>query len=207
MDARTKDTQPGDAAASAPEGIVARLHRRFRLTPISRRRWENFKSNRRGYWSLWLFVSLFVATLLAEFVANDKPILALYKGEVLVPVLVDYPEEKFGGFLAVTDYKDPAVKDEIDANGWMIWPPIRYSYTSINNEYPRRASRSAVPASVSLRRRHGPAKPNSVRRRPIKRHAIRPWATATGSEQMIKVEMLQRGSSTGFAFRSCSASS
>ncbi|MGI9409348.1 MAG: ABC transporter permease, partial [Hyphomicrobiaceae bacterium] len=69
---------------------------------MSRRRWENFKSNRRGYWSLWLFLSLFVATLLAELIANDKPILALYKGEILVPVLVDYPEEKFGGFLAVT---------------------------------------------------------------------------------------------------------
>ena len=144
MDAKTKYAQPLDAATSAPQGIVARLRRRFRLTPISRRRWENFKSNRRGYWSLWLFISLFVAALLAEFIANDKPILALYKGEILVPVLVDYPEEKFGGFLAVTDYKDPAVKDEIDANGWMIWPPIRYSYTSINNEYPRRKSVSGA---------------------------------------------------------------
>ena len=138
MDAKTKYASPPDATLAAPDGFLARLRQRFRLTPISRRRWENFKSNRRGYWSLWLFLSLFTLSLLAEFIANDKPILALYKGEVLVPVLIDYPEEKFGGFLAVTDYKDPAVKDEIDANGWMIWPPIRYSYSSINNEYPRR---------------------------------------------------------------------
>jgi microcin C transport system permease protein len=60
-----------------------------------------------------------------------------YKGELLLPVLIDYPEEKFGGFLAVTDYKDPVIADEISANGWMIWPPIRYSYSSINKDFPR----------------------------------------------------------------------
>ena len=116
------------------------LRRQFRITPISRRRWESFKANRRGYWSLCLFLTLFVVTLFAEVIANDKPIVASYKGEILFPVAIDYPEEKFGGFLAVTDYKDPAIKEEIEANGWMLWPPIRYSYSSINNDYPRRKS-------------------------------------------------------------------
>jgi microcin C transport system permease protein len=68
------------------------------LSPTNRRRWANFKANRRGYWSLWIFMILFIASLLAEFIANDRPILASYKGEILYPVLVDYPEEKFGGF-------------------------------------------------------------------------------------------------------------
>jgi len=107
--------------------------RRF-LSPINQRRWANFKKNRRGAWSLAIFVTLFVLSLFAEFIVNDKPILVSYKGELLVPALVDYPEEKFGGFLATTDYRDPYIQDEILANGWMIWPAIRYSYRTVNNE-------------------------------------------------------------------------
>jgi hypothetical protein len=109
----------------------------FHLSPINERRWRNFKSNRRGYWALWIFLGLFITSLFAEVIANDRPILVRYKGEILFPILVDYPEEKFGGFLAVTDYKDPVILDEIQKNGWMIWPPIRYSYNSINKDFPR----------------------------------------------------------------------
>lgn len=109
------------------------------LSPINQRRWQNFKANRRGYWSLWIFLVLFILSLLAEFVANDKPILASYQGEILVPVLVDYPEEKFGGFLAQTDYRDPFIAEEINANGWMIWPPIRYSFNTANSFIPHSA--------------------------------------------------------------------
>ena len=69
-------------------------------------------------------------------IANDKPIVVSYKGEILFPVLVDYPEEKFGGFLAVTNYRDPYNRDEIESNGWMIWPPIRYSFDTPNTEAP-----------------------------------------------------------------------
>ncbi|MBN9074490.1 MAG: ABC transporter permease [Rhizobiales bacterium] len=118
--------------------------RRPFLSPLNQRRWQNFKANRRGYWSLWIFLVLFVLSLGAEFLANDKPVIASYKGEILFPVLVDYPEEKFGGFYAVTDYRDPVIQDEIKANGWMIWPPIRYSYRTINNDIP-----SAAPAKPS----------------------------------------------------------
>ena len=109
-------------------------------SPIWRRRWQAFSSNRRGYWSLWFFVGVLGVSLFAEVIANDKPILARYKGELLFPALIDYPEAKFGGFLAVTDYKDPVILDEIQANGWMLWPPIRYSYSSINKDYPRMRS-------------------------------------------------------------------
>ena len=86
--------------------------RRLQLSPINRRRLQNFKANRRGFWSLWIFLILFVLSLFAEFIANDRPIVISYKGETLFPVLVDYPEEKFGGFLATTDYRDPFIQDE-----------------------------------------------------------------------------------------------
>ena len=79
---------------------------------------------------------LFVLSMFAEFIANDRPILISYKGELLSPIFKDYPEEKFGGFLPVTDYRDPVNIEEINANGWMIWPPIRYSYNTVNNELP-----------------------------------------------------------------------
>ncbi len=123
---------------------VRHVARRPWLSPLNQRRWQNFKANRRGYWSLWIFLILFVLSMFAEFIANDRPIVASYNGEILFPVVVDYPEEKFGGFLAVTDYRDPFIQDEIEANGWMIWPPIRYSYRTVNNEIP-----TAAPAKPS----------------------------------------------------------
>ncbi|MEQ9177860.1 MAG: ABC transporter permease, partial [Nitratireductor sp.] len=123
-------------AVTAPDAAAPR---RGWLSPLNQRRWQNFKANRRGYWSLWIFLVLFVLSMFAEFIANDKPVLASYKGEILFPVLVDYPEEKFGGFLAVTDYRDPVIFEEIEANGWLIWPPVRYSYRTVNNEIPEAA--------------------------------------------------------------------
>ena len=108
--------------------------RRFVISPLNERRWRNFTANRRGYWSLWIFLALFVGSLLAPFIANDKPLVVSYKGEILFPVFNNYPESKFGGFLATTDYRDPFIQDEILANGWMVWPPIRYSYRTVNNE-------------------------------------------------------------------------
>ena len=81
------------------------------LSPLNQRRWANFKANRRGYRSLWIFLVLFFLSMFAEFIANDRPVLAFYKGELLFPVLVDYPEEKFGGFYAITDYRDPVIQD------------------------------------------------------------------------------------------------
>jgi len=108
----------------------------LRLSPINARRMENFKSNRRGFWSLWIFLILFTICLFAEFIANDRPIIVSYKGEILVPVFIDYPEEKFGGFLAETDYRDPVIRDEINANGFAIWPIIRFASNTINRDLP-----------------------------------------------------------------------
>ena len=117
---------------------------RFGLSPLNERRWSNFKANKRGYWSLVIFLSLFVASLFAEFLANDRPIVMGYKGEILFPVFVDYPESKFGGFLAVTDYKDPVILDEIKEHGWALWPPVGYSYDTINKDYPGRKGQDGL---------------------------------------------------------------
>ncbi|AWN53690.1 ABC transporter permease [Methylobacterium sp. 17Sr1-1] len=107
-----------------------------RLSPLNRRRLANFTANRRGYWSFVLFCLLFGLSLFAEFIANDRPIVASYKGEILFPIVVDYPEEKFGGFLARTDYRDPVIAKEISENGWAVWPPIRFSYNTHNLDLP-----------------------------------------------------------------------
>jgi len=102
------------------------------LSPINRRRLANFRANRRGFYALIIFLILFGLSLFAELIANDKPILAWYEGELLVPVFVSYPETKFGGFFETeADYTDPYVRDLINENGWMIWPPIPYSYNTI----------------------------------------------------------------------------
>ena len=112
-----------------PEQAKARasLERRPWLSPMNRRRLDNFRRHKRGAWSFWIFLVLFIASLFAEFIANDRPLIASYKGEILFPVLVDYPEDKFGGFQARADFRDPFIADEIKAHGWMIWPPIRFA--------------------------------------------------------------------------------
>ncbi|MBJ3783221.1 ABC transporter permease [Devosia sediminis] len=103
------------------------------LSPLNQRRLANFRANRRGWWSLWIFLVIFVVTLGAEFIANDRPILVSYKGELMVPALVDYPESKFGGFFATTNFRDPFIAEEIAANGWMLWPPVRFSYNTVDS--------------------------------------------------------------------------
>ncbi len=113
--------------------------RKLRLTPINRRRLENFKANRRGYWSFWIFLVLFILALMAEFLTNDRPILVFFKGDLLVPALVDYPEDRFNDdplAFPVTDYRDPYIQDLINEHGWMLWPPLRYSYRTVNRELP-----------------------------------------------------------------------
>ncbi len=110
---------------------------RFKLSPLSRRRLENFRANRRGFYSLWLFLGLFGLSLIADLVANDKPILLSYRGELYYPILEQYPETTFGGeFETEAEYRDPFVSELITEHGWILWPPIRYSYDTINYALP-----------------------------------------------------------------------
>lgn len=107
----------------------------IRVTPINRRRWENFKRNRRGFWSAWIFLVLFALSLGAELLANDKPILIGYDGGLYTPVTTVYPETAFGGdFPTEADYRDPFVQELIEEKGWIVWPPIRFTYSTIDVE-------------------------------------------------------------------------
>lgn len=132
------------------------------LSPLNQRRWRNFRANRRAFWSLWVFLVLFALSLCAEVIANDRPILVSYRGSLHMPVFRFYPETAFGGdFGTEAIYSDPAVQCLIEtggvqdcwddpegvaadaadgefagekvAKGWMLWPPIPYSYNTINN--------------------------------------------------------------------------
>jgi len=106
------------------------------LGPLARRRWAVFKANRRGYWSLWLFLALYAISLGSELIANDKPLLMTYRGEIHAPVLFEYPETAFGGdFETEADYRDPYVQDLIRAGGgWTIWPLVPFAYDTIDYE-------------------------------------------------------------------------
>jgi microcin C transport system permease protein len=105
-----------------------------RITPLTRRRIDNFRANNRGFWSLWIFLVLFVVSLFAEFIANDRPLLIRYEGSFYFPVVRAYPETTFGGFLpSEADYRDPAVIQMIGEKGWMVWPLIPFSYSTITD--------------------------------------------------------------------------
>ena len=105
------------------------------LSPLSRRRLEAFCANRRGYWSLWLFLALFALSLFAEFWANDRPLFVWYDGSPYMPVFTDYAETEFGGDLATpADYRDPYVAKQIAAKGFAIWPLIRFDYRTVNTD-------------------------------------------------------------------------
>ncbi|MCB1389728.1 MAG: ABC transporter permease [Rhodobacteraceae bacterium] len=132
------------------------------LSPLNQRRWRNFRANRRAFWSLWIFLVLYSVSLFAEFLANDVPIAVSYRGEVQFPIFRFYPETAYGGeFRTQADYRtdevqclirtggielcldDPyeamaeapggTVDGQAVSPGWLIWPPIPYSYDTINN--------------------------------------------------------------------------
>ncbi|MDM1706853.1 ABC transporter permease [Thiopseudomonas alkaliphila] len=104
------------------------------LSPLNQRRWQHFKAHKRGWYSLWLFLLLFFFTLGAELVANDKPLIVKYDNQLYFPVVKRYPETTFGGeFPLQANYKSPYIQQLIEEkNGWMLWPPIPFHYSSIN---------------------------------------------------------------------------
>ena len=107
-----------------------------RLNPVTRRRLECFCANRRGYWSLWIFLLFFSLSLGAEFIVNDRPLLIYHQNKLYCPVFVSYAETDFGGeFATEADYRDPYLIDLIENDeGWIVWPLIRYYYDTINYE-------------------------------------------------------------------------
>ncbi len=108
-----------------------------RLGPIGRRRLQNFRANKRGFWSLWIFLSLFFFSLFAELIVNDQPLLISYDGSYYFPTFNTYPETTFGGeFDFEAEYSDPFVQELIEEKGWMIWPLIPYAYDTISFDLP-----------------------------------------------------------------------
>ena len=91
------------------------------LSPLNKRRLQNFRSNKRGWYSFWIFSFLFIISIFANFIANDKPILVQYKNEFYYPIIQKYSETTFGGdFETEADYLDPYVKNLINEEGWLI---------------------------------------------------------------------------------------
>ena len=150
-------TEPPVSSRAQP--LAEAPPRKGRLSPLNQRRWRNFRRNRRAFISLIVFSVLFVLSLGAEFIANDKPILVQYRGSLYMPIFKFYPETEFGGdFRTEAIYRDPEVQCLIESGGlvdcfddpegimaqaetgvvdgepiekgWAIWPPIRYSYNS-----------------------------------------------------------------------------
>ncbi|MEX0942651.1 MAG: ABC transporter permease [Pseudomonadales bacterium] len=100
------------------------------MNAVNERRWRQFKSNKRGYYSTCAFLLLFGISLFAEFIANNQPIVMEHQGQLWFPVLADYTEQELGGELPIpAQYADPYLQDLVrESDGWMLWPPIRYTY-------------------------------------------------------------------------------
>ncbi len=130
---------PVETTALSPMGEAVPPSRHpLGISPLNQRRWRNFKSNRRGYWSFWIFSLLFLISLFAELIANDRPFLIKFDGKLYFPAFVSYPETAFGGdFETAADYRDPYLQNLIkEKNGTIIWPLIRYSYDTHNLDLP-----------------------------------------------------------------------
>jgi len=105
----------------------------MRLSPVNQQRWLRFRHNRRGYWSLWIFLVIFALSLGADLLANEKPLLVRYQQRWFVPLLVSYSESDFGGALpTAADYQDPWLQKRLEQQGWALWAPIRFSDSTIN---------------------------------------------------------------------------
>ncbi|BCS88139.1 ABC transporter permease [Pseudodesulfovibrio sediminis] len=118
-----------------------------RFSPLTIRRLRSFRNNRRGWWSLIIFTALLILSFGANIIANDKPLLVRYQKAFYVPVIFDYPETTFDGdFETPTDYLDPYITKKIHADGWIVWPLIRFADSTIDYDLPVPA-----PAPPSLR--------------------------------------------------------
>jgi microcin C transport system permease protein len=141
LDAETGIKSPDTTAIGVGGPVVPPERRLIAVSPINRRRWDNFKGNRRGYWSLWIFLALFILSLFAEFIANDKPIFIDVNGKWFFPAAFTYPDTAFAKmkdpmlFGTAADYRDPYLMGVIEKeNGTVVWPPIRFSYnTQVSN--------------------------------------------------------------------------
>ena len=139
------DEVAGDATADRP---VAAWVARPAMSP-RQRAWARFRRHRRGYWSLWIFLTVLAVSLFAELLSNDRPLLLHYEGRYYIPLFHDYPETTFGGdFLSRTDYLDPFIQEKLTSNGnWAVWPLNRYRFDTLNYFAP--SPNPAAPSAVN----------------------------------------------------------
>jgi len=137
VDTRTDIKSPDTTAIGVVELAVPPERRWIRISPLNKRRWQNFKANRRGYWSLWVFLVMFLISLFAEFIANDKPIYINVNGHSFFPAVITYPDTAFGKpndpnlFGTAADFRDPYLMDLINKeNGTVVWPLVHFSYNT-----------------------------------------------------------------------------
>lgn len=132
-------TSDRSLAPAADETQRARADRFlwFRVTPVTARRLANFRANKRGYWSMWIFLAMFFFSLFAEFIANDKPLIVRFDGQFYAPIFTAYPETTFGGdFETEADYTDPFVIELIEEKGWLVMPLIPYAFDTPVTDLP-----------------------------------------------------------------------
>jgi microcin C transport system permease protein len=137
VDARIGIKSPDTTAVGTTGLDVLPESRWIGVSPLNKRRWENFRANWRGYWSLWIFLALFFISLFAEFIANDRPVFIAVNGRMFFPAVVTYPDTAFTKmpdpnlFGTAADYRDEYLMDLIKKEGGtVLWPPIRFSYNT-----------------------------------------------------------------------------
>jgi len=169
LDDRTDIKSPDTSAIGVVQLAVPPEGRWIRVSPLNKRRWQNFTANRRGYWSMWVFLALFVLSLFAEFIANDKPIFIHVNGKSFFPAVMTYPDTAFGKpddpnlFGTAADYRDPYLIGLIHKEGGLlIWPPVRFSYgTQVNkppSPFPSKPTWMLTKADCDYAATHGFAK-------------------------------------------------
>ena len=223
---------PTDTAIIETVTAAGLPQRRLWLSPLQRRRWEVFKLNRRGFWSLWLFLFLFGISLGSEFIANDKPILVKYDGQLYWPIFKAYPETAFGGiFETEAEYRDPAVKEMIAktrrmgalaADPLLLQHPEQESADGVSGEAHLDADRRGLQArgrarlsslrrqprmELARHRRPGPRRhrPRAVRLSPV--GAVRPHAHAVRLDHRRRRRRVRRAISAAGPICCSSASS
>jgi len=137
VDARAGINPPDTSAVGVASLAMPPQRRWITISPLNKRRWESFKANRRGYWSLWIFLAMFFLSLFAEFVANDRPIYIHVNGQSFFPAVVTYPDTAFAKapdpnlFGTAADYRDDYLLGLINKEGGtIVWPLVRFAYNT-----------------------------------------------------------------------------
>ena len=134
---KTAESNTAQSTGMSEHREDKRRRKTFTQSALFQERLRRFKRNRRGYYSFWIFLTMFVLSLFSEVLANDVPLVIGHDGKLFFPIVKEYSETEFGGeFEMAADYRDPYVEELIKEKGWIIWPPIKFSYDTINYDLP-----------------------------------------------------------------------